>query len=175
MALRGAVPWGACRGGRGTSRQSPRVVPTKNQIRTECPQHGWGGLGSSLVELEAKRPSELASSVLSRGHLTPPNSSVPDQIGPPLPIRQTNFPASVIPRPGFFVSGGSSNHRIRWTTSAPLMLRNQNRCRSILGLAQMSESKGRTRLLVGTVALHLQLTSYLEQILTSRHCLLSPA
>jgi hypothetical protein len=47
---------------------------------------------------------------------------------------------------------------IRWTTT-PLvvsdvlkthMLRNRNRCRSILELAQMSESKGRTGFLAGT-------------------------
>ena len=43
--------------------------------------------------MAATRPSEPPSPFLSRGHSEQPDSSVPDQIGPPHPIRRRKRPA----------------------------------------------------------------------------------
>ncbi len=91
--------------------------------------------------LGPKRLSKPSSSVLSRGHSGPSNSSVPDQIGPPLPYRQTNFLAAGKLWPGFFASGP----RGAFPPGAPHL--GADRPREAVGAASAVPEEGRIALL----------------------------
>ena len=98
------------------------------------------------MELEAKRPVGPQDPVPSRVRSGPSDSSVPDQIGSPLPIRTDEDPDRGKAAVGIFCIWGEFKSQ----DSLDQHIRNRNRCRSIPGLAQVSDSKGWTRLLAGT-------------------------